>query len=209
MAKKAVEKALQELKDIQLEADEVFPVERPKEYKFKLQNGHIISESDLISDDELFEFIETLRNTYFDKEQNEAVGVPPVVWFKGREIQIDNVPLAQYLSYQGGTHRTIGEIVTNVMRNQRIMSLYQNPDTEEEFSDFVDDEAYQSLTSFEKAMFRAEKAAEKELYQRISVTRGTGHQAFGDSSKELSKNETADYESQRADKSSATPPETP
>lgn len=209
MAKAVVEKDIQDMKNVQLEADEAFPVEQPKEYAFKLQNGQIVEASDCFpTDEELFEFIEFLRNTFYDKEANEVAQVPPVVWFKGREIQIDNVPLAQYLSYQGGSHRTIGEIVTNVMRNQRIMALYQNPESEEEFSDFVDDEEYQSLTPFEKAMFRAEKEAENELFQRVQVSRGISHSSSGDSSANLSKNETAKHESQSADSGSATPPET-
>lgn len=216
MAKRIVEEAiLEDRKNIELEADEAFP-NKNESYKFRLQNGHIFTLEDSWSDKDLRDFITLLRNTFF-KQVEEGTSsrsvwiwddsVPPVVRFKGKEIQIDNIPLASFLAYASSNHSTVGQIVTNVMRNERIRALYAEADTKEEFSDFVDDSEYESLTPFEKAMYEAEKQAEQELFQRIqSTSRPRFQQSETREAADIS-SPTPQESKPQASSASSTPPE--
>lgn len=164
---------LESQKEIKLEADNAFPEREAPTYKFKLQNGCLIDLEKFHTDEDLKDFLDFLRNEFYSTEEDK-IPVPPVVHYKGMEIQIDNIPLVSYLSYAQTPHKTIGEIVHNVMRNERIMALYRDPDTQEEFSDFVDDSEISDMTPFERRMYESEIAAQEELIQRygkVNVSR--------------------------------------
>lgn len=164
---------LESQKEIKLEADNAFPDKEPPVYKFKLQNNVIVDVENFHTDEDFWGFVEYLRNEFYSTDENKLV-VPPVVHYKGLEIQIDNIPLVSYIAHSQSGHRTIGDVVANVMRNQRIMALYSSPDTEEEFSDFVDDSEYNDMTPFERAMYKAELEAREavvERYKSSLVTR--------------------------------------
>lgn len=187
-------------KDIKLEADNVFPDKEPPVYKFKLQNNVIIDLENFHTDEDLWNFVDYLRNEFYSTDEDKIV-VPPIVHYKGMEIQIDNIPLVSYIAHSQSGHRTIGDVVANVMRNQRIMALYQSPDTEEEFSDFVDDSEYNDMTPFERAMYKAEVEAREavvERYKSSLVTRANLPES-------PIATEQADSNSQSADEASTTP----
>lgn len=164
---------LESQKEIKLEADNAFPDKEPPVYKFKLQNNVIVDVENFHTDEDFWGFVDYLRNEFYSTDENKLI-VPPVVHYKGLEIQIDNIPLVSYIAHSQSGHRTIGDVVANVMRNQRIMALYSSPDTEEEFSDFVDDSEYNDMTPFERAMYKAELEAREaviERYKSSLVTR--------------------------------------
>lgn len=164
---------LESQKELKLEADNAFPDKEPPVYKFKLQNNVIVDVENFHTDEDFWGFVDYLRNEFYSTDENKLI-VPPVVHYKGLEIQIDNIPLVSYIAHSQSGHRTIGDVVANVMRNQRIMALYSSPDTEEEFSDFVDDSEYNDMTPFERAMYKAEVEAREaviERYKSSLVTR--------------------------------------
>lgn len=192
---------LENVKDLKLEADDAFPDKEPPTYKFELKNGVIIDLENFHTDEDLYAFIDYLRNEFYSTDNEGKLIVPPVVHYKGMEIQIDNIPLVSYLAHSQSGHRTIGDVVANVMRNQRIMSLYQSPDTEEEFSDFVDDSEYNDMTPFERAMYKAEVEAREavvERYKSSLVTRANLPEVSVAT-------EQADSNSQSTDEVSTTP----
>lgn len=189
-----------EQKDIKLEADDAFPEKEPPTYKFELKNGVIIDLENFHTDEDLKGFIEHLRNQYYSTDEDK-ISIPPVVHYKGMEIQIDNIPLVSYLAHSQSGHRTIGDVVANVMRNQRIMELYREADTQEEFSDFVDESELNDMTPFERAMFNAEVEAREqaiERYRSSLVTRANLPE-------NLEKADSAESNSQGADTASTTP----
>lgn len=151
--------ALQQLS----EAEEVFPEKPGVEYAFFLKNGVILPKEGVLVDEEgLNTFIDFLRKQFSDSDD-----IPSVVHYKGYEIQLDNKSLVTYLAYSQSGHKSIGEIVTNVLRNQRIKELYALNDSEAEKIDFEDDSP--EMFSFEQM----QKEADAELIQRIAVTRSS------------------------------------
>lgn len=196
-----------EQKDLKLEADDAFPEKEAPTYKFKLQNGCIIDLEKFHTDEDLKEFLDFLRNEFYSTEEDK-ISVPPVVHYKGMEIQIDNIPLVSYLSYAQTPHKTIGEIVHNVMRNERIMALYKDPDTQEEFSDFVDDSEISEMTPFERKMYESEIAAQEELVQRygkVNVSRVVSPVRQAIAPENTPQSSEANQQSQSADTASTTP----
>lgn len=153
------------------EAEEAFPEKPDVEYAFFLKNGVILPKEGILVDEEgLNAFMDFLR-----KQFTESDDIPSVVHYKGYEIQLDNKSLVTYLAYSQSNHKSIGEIVTNVLRNQRIKELYALDDSEAEKIDFSDDSP--EMFSFEQM----QKEADTELFQRIAVTRSSlSQQRSGD-----------------------------
>ncbi len=119
----------------------------------------------IINKSTLEDFLNSLREQFSRSET-----IPSVIFFQGKEIQIDNVPLAEAVAYASSPQLSVSDIVLKTLEAQRNSVLLAEKDTFEEFSDLEDDSEERELTSFERRLIETERRLKDQIVLRQTAS---------------------------------------